>query len=369
MINLFTGNKFHVVTVVGARPQFIKAAAVSPQLLNTGVINESIIHTGQHFDSAMSDVFFDEMSIPAPRVNLGIGGGSHGQNTGRMIEALEKVFIEMSPDAVLVYGDTDSTLAAAISASKLALRLVHVEAGLRSFRRSMPEEINRVLTDHVSDVLYAPSQRAVELLDVEGIRGAKVVNVGDVMLDVAKRFSSLAKERSSVLDRLGLRPAAYQILTLHRKENVDDRMTLIRVLDAIGNASLPTVFLVHPRTAKMLAKFQIVVPLNIRLIEPVGYIDMLCLVKNCRLVLTDSGGLQKEAYFLGCPCVTLRDETEWIELLEIGVNRLTGTDPARIVQAITEMTMAVNIPEGVYGNGNAAERIANDLAKRLIAGE
>lgn len=359
--------KFQVVTVVGARPQFVKAAAVSPSLLATGIIEESIIHTGQHFDHTMSDVFFEEMGIPNPTVNLGIGGGTHGQNTGRMIEALEKVLMEQRPDAVLVYGDTDSTLAAAIAASKLGLRLVHIEAGLRSFRRAMPEEINRVLTDHVSDILYAPSHRAVELLSREGIEGSKVVNAGDVMHDVALRFSSLSKERSLVLDRLGLHPLGYQLLTLHRKENVDDPTILQRVLSAIGSAVLPTVFLVHPRTAKMISEFGIQVPTNIRLINPVGYLDMLRLVQDCSLVLTDSGGLQKEAYFLGRACITLRDETEWIELVEAGVNRLTGTDPARIANAFDDMTTVGDMPKGIYGNGNAAEKIARDLAVRLEA--
>jgi UDP-GlcNAc3NAcA epimerase len=359
---------FQVLTVVGARPQFVKAAALSPCLQATGIIEESIVHTGQHFDHAMSDVFFEEMGIPSPTVNLGIGGGTHGQNTGRMIEALEKVMMKKRPDAVLIYGDTDSTLATAIAASKLGLCLVHIEAGLRSFRRAMPEEINRVLTDHVSDILYAPSRHAVELLAKEGIKDTKVVNAGDVMFDVVKRFSAVAMERSSILKRLGLHPLQYQVLTLHRKENVDDRMTLMRVLDAVGAGALPTVFLVHPRTAKMLSEFRLVVPKNIRLIEPVGYLDMLRLVQDCKVVLTDSGGLQKEAYFVGRPCITLRDETEWIELVEIGVNRLTGTDPGRITKAIAEMVEFGEMPEGVYGDGNAAKWIAQDLAARLMAG-
>lgn len=365
MLQNATLKTFKVVTVVGARPQFVKAAALSPRLLATGIIEESIIHTGQHFDHTMSDVFFEEMNIPSPTINLGIGGGTHGQNTGRMIEALENELIEQRPDAVLVYGDTDSTLATAIAASKLGLRLVHIEAGLRSFRRAMPEEINRVLTDHVSDVLYAPSHRSVELLSREGIQGGKVVNAGDVMLDVALRFSSLSKERSLVLDRLGLHPLGYQVLTLHRKENVDNPIILQRVLNAIGDAVQPTVFLVHPRTLKMLSEFRIQVPTNIRLTNPVGYLDMLRLVQDCRLVLTDSGGLQKEAYFLGRPCITLRDETEWIELVEAGVNRLAGTDPDRIASAIDDMTSVCDMPSGIYGNGSAAEIIARDLAARL----
>ena len=361
-------NSFKVVTVVGARPQFVKAAAISPRLASTGFIHEEIIHTGQHFDRAMSDVVFEEMAIPAPTVNLGIGGGTHGQNTGRMIEGLERVFLERRPNAVLVYGDTDSTLAAAIAASKLGLRLAHIEAGLRSFRRAMPEEINRVLTDHVSDVLYAPSAQAANLLAKEGIEPDKVVISGDVMFDVVKRFSSLARERSNVLERLGVETQSYQLLTLHRKENVDDPVLLRRVLEAVGTAVKTTVFLVHPRTAKMLAEFQIKVSSRIRLVEPVGYIDMLRLIEGCSLVLTDSGGLQKEAYFLGRPCITLREETEWTELVDSGANVLAGTDPTRITNALASIKNLGAIPEGIYGDGHASEKIAQDLLSRFQAG-
>jgi UDP-GlcNAc3NAcA epimerase len=357
--------KYQIVTVVGARPQFVKAAALSPCLKATGFIEETIVHTGQHFDQRMSDVFFDELSIPSPSINLNIGGGSHGQNTGRTIEALESVFIDRKPDVVLVYGDTDSTLSAAIAASKLGLRLAHIEAGLRSFRRGMPEEINRVLTDHVSDVLYAPSQRAVELLAREGIRGENVLNVGDVMLDVVRRFRSVSRRSSSVCERLGLRPREYQLLTLHRKENVDNAVALQSALTAIGDAQTQTVFLVHPRTAKMLAELKVHVPDKIRLTDPVGYIDMLTLIESCSVVLTDSGGLQKEAYFLGRPCITLRDETEWTELVDGGANVLTGTDSARIAHALQSVRYVERVPEGIYGDGRAAEKIAADMLVRL----
>ncbi|WP_120971580.1 UDP-N-acetylglucosamine 2-epimerase (non-hydrolyzing) [Comamonas sp. lk] len=356
---------FKVITVVGARPQFVKAAALSPSLRATKMIDEIIVHTGQHFDHSMSDIFFHEMNIPAPTVNLGVGGGTHGQNTGRMIEGLEKVFLEHKPDGVLVYGDTDSTLAASIAASKLGLYLAHVEAGLRSFRRAMPEEINRVLTDHVSDVLYAPSAHAVELLAKEGISGEKVVNAGDVMFDVVNRFSSVAKNSSNVLERLCLHPQGYNLLTLHRKENVDDPEILRRVLDVIGVSRQPTVFLVHPRTAKMLDHFEINVSPLIQLVEPVGYIDMIRLIQNCSVVLTDSGGLQKEAYFLGRPCITLRDETEWTELVDVGANILVGTDPIKIEKAVESMISLNSVPYGIYGQGNAADLISQDLLMRL----
>lgn len=360
---------YNVVTVVGARPQFVKAAALSPCLRATGMINEVIVHTGQHFDHAMSDIFFHEMSIPTPKVNLGVGGGTHGQNTGRMIEGLEKVFLDQKPDGVLVYGDTDSTLAAAIAASKLGLPLAHVEAGLRSFRRAMPEEINRVLTDHVSDFLYAPSARAVELLANEGISGKQVVNAGDVMLDVVKRFSLVARERSNIIERLSLSLHGYNLLTLHRKENVDDPEIIQRVLDAIGKAALPTVFLVHPRTAKTLDKFKINIPEFIKMVEPVGYVDMIRLIQGCSIVLTDSGGLQKEAYFLGRPCITLRDETEWTELVDIGANVLVGTNPIHIAEALESLRELDAVPSGVYGQGNAAQVIAEDLLMRLSGKE
>lgn len=283
-----------------------------------------------------------------------------------MIEALEKVLMELRPDAVVVYGDTDSTLATSIATSKLGLRLAHIEAGLRSFRRAMPEEINRVLTDHVSDILYTPSRRSVELLSREGIEGEKVVNVGDVMFDVAKRFSAISKERSIVLKSLNLNPFNFQLLTLHRKENVDNPIILQRVLSVIGDINFPTVFLVHPRTAKMLSEFQIKIPKMLRLIAPVGYLDMLQLIQSCRFVLTDSGGLQKEAYFLGRQCITLRDETEWTELVDAGVNVLTGTDPSQIASAIEGVKTNSNVIAGIYGDGDAAKKIAEDLVARLM---
>lgn len=361
-------SKFRIMTVVGARPQFVKAAAVSPSLAATGVIEELIVHTGQHFDHLMSDIFFEEMGIPKPYINLGVGGGSHGQNTGRMIESLERVFLDNKPDAVLVYGDTDSTLATAIAASKLGLPLIHIEAGLRSFRRAMPEEINRVLTDHVSDILYAPSARAVQLLKNEGIHGDKVVNVGDVMFDVVKRFITISKEKSGIINRLELNGENYQLLTMHRKENVDDPFVLKSLLDAIDSIGRNTVFLVHPRTANVIKSNNIKISDRIKLLDPVGYMDMLQLIEGCSIVLTDSGGLQKEAYFLGKPCVTLRTETEWSELVEAGVNILAGTSTASVVKALNNFECKSDVPKGIYGNGNSADAIAADLLKRLQTG-
>lgn len=355
---------FKIITIVGARPQFVKAAALSPRLMETGQIEELIVHTGQHFDRSMSDVFFEEMNIPQPHVNLGIGGGSHGQNTGRMIEALERVFVEESPQAVLVYGDTDSTLAASIAASKLGVPLAHVEAGLRSYRRAMPEEINRVLTDHVSDILYAPCKSAIDHLVLEGIAREKVVNAGDVMLDVVKRFVGIANERSTILESLGLTPGRFQLMTLHRKENVDDKQSLLRIFEGIQAAQEDTLFLIHPRTAKRMDEFGIAVPSCIRTVDPLGYLDMLKLIQASKLVLTDSGGLQKEAYFLGKPCVTLREETEWTELVDAGVNVLTGSDSQLIAEAL-RINNHGDMSEGIYGSGDAAGFIARDLITRI----
>ncbi|WP_396267889.1 non-hydrolyzing UDP-N-acetylglucosamine 2-epimerase [Ideonella sp.] len=355
---------FKVVTIVGARPQFVKAAALSPRLQETGTLSETIVHTGQHFDRTMSDIFFEEMKIPDPKINLGIGGGSHGQNTGRMIEALERVFIEECPDTVLVYGDTDSTLAAAIAASKMGIKLTHVEAGLRSYRRAMPEEINRVLTDHVSDILYTPCQSAISNLLKEGIAESKIHNAGDVMLDVVRRFQGIAKTQSNIVRELNLSQARFSLMTLHRKENVDSKASLERIFSGIAQSGVDTVFLIHPRTTKMIESFGLKIPANVRVIAPVGYIDMLALIEASSLVMTDSGGLQKEAYFLNKPCVTLREETEWIELVEAKVNVLVGSNPELILSALSKTDWPVQF-NAVYGDGRAAERIAEDLLHRL----
>lgn len=352
-----------ILTVVGARPQFVKAAALSPCLARQGDVEEIIVHTGQHFDRDMSDIFFEELAISEPRFNLGIGGGSHGQNTGRMLEALELVMTEVKPDTVVVYGDTDSTLAAAISAAKLGITLAHVEAGLRSYRRAMPEEINRVLTDRIADVLYAPSAAAKSNLVREGCEPDRVVLCGDVMLDVVKRFQPVAEWRSDILERVSLGPGEYHVLTLHRKENVDDEERLRNIMQGVEASPLPIVFPVHPRTRKRLAEFGVVLPTRVIPIDPLGYLDALKLLANSRMVLTDSGGVQKEAYFLNRPCVTLRDETEWTELVEIGANVLVGADRQRIAAQL-QLSRCLSAPAGLYGDGNAAELISSDLLQR-----
>lgn len=359
-----TVTQIKIVTIVGARPQFVKAAVVSRALAAYPGIEEVLVHTGQHFDANMSDVFFTEMAIPAPRYNMHIGGGSHGENTGRMIEQLEKILVAEQPDAVLLYGDTDSTLAGALAAAKLVIPLVHIESGLRSFRRGMPEEINRIVTDRLADVLYTPSSVAVANLMREGVASERVRNTGDVMYDAVLLFKDIARTRSTILATLGLQQDGYALLTLHRKENTDDPRALADIFAALGSSGRTIVFPVHPRTRKRIAEQQVVIPANVTVIDPLGYLDTLALLQGAALLLTDSGGMQKEAYFLDRPCITLRDETEWVELVACGANVLTGADPARIAAALSSGA-AAEVPAGIYGNGDASAIIAADLWARF----
>ena len=333
----------NVITVVGARPQFIKAAVVSRAFVAIG-IDERIVHTGQHFDANMSDVFFEELGIPSPTQHLGIGGGTHGQNTGRMIEAIESVLAGDRPHVVVVYGDTDSTLAGALAAVKMHIPVAHVEAGLRSFNRRMPEEINRVLTDHAAEILFAPTEAAVEHLRAEGIAGPSVKLVGDVMYDACLLYGAKADGVSDVLARLGLQRGAYALATIHRAENTDDRNRLASILDGFG----------------------LRVPDNMRLTDPVGYLDMVMLEKHARLIATDSGGVQKEAFFHRIPCITLRDETEWVELVEAGWNRLVPPgDSGAIAAAMSEASGRLGREIFPYGSGKAAEEIAKHLREQF----
>ncbi|WP_318231850.1 non-hydrolyzing UDP-N-acetylglucosamine 2-epimerase [Cupriavidus ulmosensis] len=352
-----------VLTIIGARPQFIKAAAVSRAFRRSALFSEVIVHTGQHFDSNMSDIFFDELEIPHPDYNLGIGGGSHGQNTGRMIEAIEKVMVEERPDWILVYGDTDSTLAGAIAAVKLHIPLVHVEAGLRSFNNRMPEETNRKLTDHVSTLLLVPNVVALGNLDAEGIRGAHVMNVGDVMYDAALIFSAKAERESRVLDDLGLAPKQYILATVHRQENTDVRERLESILRAFAAACQPVVLPLHPRTRQRVAQMGLSIPGNVKVVDPVGYLDMVMLEKNASLIATDSGGVQKEAYFHQVPCITLRDETEWVELVELGWNRLASPASEGFKAVFSSIPAAGRLDAMPYGDGHAAELIAKVIAE------
>ena len=307
-----------LLTVIGARPQFIKAAMVSRAVCATDGINEVVVHTGQHFDQNMSDVFFDELQIEVPKYNLGIGGGTHGQNTGRMLEAIEAVILSESPKAVVVYGDTDSTLAGALAAAKLCVPVVHVEAGLRSYNILMPEEVNRRLTDHVSTLLLAPNEGATSILRAEGIHPSAIRNIGDVMFDAALHFGILAQAHSNILSQLGLQSGSYVLTTIHRQENTDNRNRLIRLVQAFAKCSHNIVLPLHPRTRMRLDEFDIPLSPNVIVTRPLGYLDMIMLEKNARLIATDSGGVQKEAFFHGTPCITLRDETEWPELVEMG---------------------------------------------------
>lgn len=346
-----------VVSVVGARPQFIKAAAVSRILRRQH--REILLHTGQHYDDLMSDVFFRELDLPPPDVNLGVGSASHGRQTGEMLIGIERVLLEERPDRVLVYGDTNSTLAGALATAKLGIPLAHVEAGLRSFNRAMPEEINRVVADRLSDLLFCPTQTAVENLAREGITSG-VHWVGDVMYDLLLQSLPLAERCSDILRRLGLGPGTYLLATVHRAGNTDVRENLSAIIAGLNAVGETVVFPLHPRTRHALAQWGIAPGENVRLIEPVGYLDMLILEKNARLILTDSGGVQKEAYWLGIPCLTLREETEWVETVEAGWNVLVGTSPERIVEAVHTFHPQGERP-ALFGDGRAGEKIVELL--------
>lgn len=353
-----------ILTVIGARPQFIKAAVVSRKLREREGMQEVIVHTGQHFDANMSDVFFDELDIPRPNHHLGIGGGTHGQNTGRMIEAIEDVLLQEKPDLLLVYGDTDSTLAGALAAAKLHIPVAHVEAGLRSFNRAMPEEINRVLTDHVSSKLFAPTETAVKSLAAEGIEGDSVHNVGDVMYDAALYYGDKVEQTSRILTQLGLSSKGYVLATLHRQENVDNRTRLAKILQGFAASDKPIVMPLHPRTRKRLQEFDLSLPSSVRAIDPIGYLDMVMLEKHAALIATDSGGVQKEAYFHRVSCITLRDETEWVELVGVGANRLVGADVEKIAAALVATRDEGCFGASLYGLGDAGRLIADLLMEQ-----
>ncbi|WP_422004649.1 non-hydrolyzing UDP-N-acetylglucosamine 2-epimerase [Pyruvatibacter mobilis] len=338
-----------ILTVVGARPQFIKAAAVSRAIRARDSMSEIMVHTGQHFDANMSDVFFDELEIAPPTHHLGIGGGGHGRMTGRMLEGIEEILEAGRPDWVLIYGDTNSTIAGALAAAKLHIPVAHVEAGLRSFNKRMPEEINRVLTDHVSTLLFCPTQAAVGNLAKEGVTTG-VHHVGDVMYDATLNARAKARETSDIVGQLRLEPGKYVLSTVHRAENTESRESLESVLDylkakAVG---MPVVLPLHPRTSAAAKKHGLDFD-SLTVIDPVGYLDMVALLDGCAEVLTDSGGVQKEAYFHRKPCTTLRKETEWVETIEAGWNRLwKGTD---------FKSPRTNIAD--YGDGKSAEQILN----------
>lgn len=359
-----------IVTIVGARPQFIKAAAVSRaiQQSKSESVSEVIVHTGQHYDENMSGVFFSELGIPRPVYNLEISGGGHGSMTGRMLEAIEGVYLKEKPDWVLIYGDTNSTLAGALAAAKLHIPIAHVEAGLRSFNMRMPEEINRILSDRVSSLLFCPTETAVNNLKAEGITKG-VNNVGDVMYDVALYYRDKAREQSDILNRLRLVGKPYVLATCHRAENTDDPQRLCEIMQALSDisAQLPLVFPVHPRTRKLITDQGLSHYLDgLVILEPLPFLDMVALEQAARIILTDSGGVQKEAFFYNVPCVTMRDETEWVETVHLGRNKLVGASRTIIVTAVAQILteLFVATPAAPYGQGSAAEKIVLQLANK-----
>ena len=351
-----------LVTVLGARPQFIKAAPVSRVLKEN--FEEILVHTGQHYDFEMSKIFFDELELAEPDVNLGIQSSQHGEQTGKMLAGIEGILLDERPAAVLVYGDTNSTLAGALAGVKLHIPVFHVEAGLRSFNRSMPEEINRVLTDHVAELLFCPTATAVNNLHAEGIHQG-VYLTGDVMYDAAIYNAELAEIKSDIIKSLDLTAGSYYLATVHRPANTDHQLNLENVFNAFGSLEMDVVLPLHPRTRNALNEFAVSVPDNVRTIDPVGYLDMLILEKNARAIITDSGGIQKEAYIFGVPCITLREDTEWWETVEVGWNKLVGADPEQIVTAVQTASVQAERPD-LFGDGKAAEKIVDLIKKEYL---
>ncbi|WP_035288372.1 UDP-N-acetylglucosamine 2-epimerase (non-hydrolyzing) [Clostridium sp. KNHs214] len=342
-----------IITIVGARPQFIKAAAVSNIIRKEH--EEVLIHTGQHYDENMSKVFFEELNIPKPDYNLGVGSGSHGKQTGEMLSKLEEIYLKEKPDLVLVYGDTNSTLAGALAASKLLIPVAHVEAGLRSFNKAMPEEQNRILTDHISELLFVPTTTAENNLKNEGvIKG--VHNVGDVMFDAVLHFKKLSQEKSKILKKIGLEDEEFILTTIHRAENTNDINRLKNIIEALNESDEKIVLPLHPRTKKYIEDYGLKFGENIKVIEPIGYLDMISLEMHAKKIVTDSGGVQKEAFFMGKPCVTMRDETEWVETVQNGWNVIVGTNKEAILQNIKNF-IPKEEQKNIFGDGHAGDRI------------
>ncbi len=348
-----------IVTILGARPQFIKAGTVSREIAKYNEIQEVIVHTGQHFDANMSDIFFDEMKIPKPDYNLDINGLGHGAMTGQMLEKIEEVLLKEKPDWVMVYGDTNSTIAGALAASKLHIKVAHVEAGLRSFNMNMPEEINRILTDRISNILFCPTQSAIDNLENEGYKtlDIEIIKNGDVMQDGALFYKDLAvKPEVELVDE-------YILSTIHRAENTDDPQRLKAIFEALNEIAkeIQIVLPLHPRTKNILKTSNVELSTNISIIEPIGYLKMVYLIKNAKMIMTDSGGLQKEAFFFEKPCITLRDETEWVELIENKFNVLGGADKARIIDLYHTYEFNNDFSIDLYGGGKASEIIVKEL--------
>jgi UDP-GlcNAc3NAcA epimerase len=354
-----------ILTIIGARPQFVKAATLSREIKKHSQSQEIIVHTGQHFDANMSDIFFEEMDIPKPNYNLNINGLSHGAMTGQMLDGIERIVLNEMPDVVLVYGDTNSTLAGALAAKKMQIKVAHVEAGLRSFNMQMPEEINRILTDRLSDWLFCPTDTAINNLKNEGFEKftSKIIKTGDVMEDAALFYAQKAEIKSNIIEALNLKGKNYILATIHRAENTDIIENLLSIIKAFNllNKKIPVIVPLHPRTKKIIEQNSMTI--NFTIIDPVGYFDMIMLLKNCTLVITDSGGLQKEAFFFRKYCITTREQTEWIELIENGYNYITGTETETIVN-ISLALISKEFPEiiNLYGNGKACENICQELA-------
>lgn len=378
-----------ILTIIGARPQIIKAAALSRAIKNnfSDKIKEVIVHTGQHYDENMSQVFFDELNIPSPNYNLNVGSGSHGKQTAVMIEKIEEVLLKEKPNCIVLYGDTNSTLAGAIAASKIQVPVVHIEAGLRSFNKSMPEEINRIMCDHVATLLFSPTKAGYENLKKEGFLennsapysfdNPKIYHCGDVMYDNSLHFSSVAENKTTILQKLELKENSFLLATIHRNNNTDESDRLIAIFSAINKIALKekiaVVIPLHPRTAKLLkqnlsADLYDTVTKNtlIKIIEPVSFLEMIALEKNAKLILTDSGGVQKEAFFFEKPCVILRSETEWIELVECGAATIADADEAKIIKAFEKYNNNNNLSfPPLFGNGKAAEFICGEILKNI----
>jgi UDP-GlcNAc3NAcA epimerase len=361
-----------ILTILGARPQFIKASAVSQVISQSSLLSEVVVHTGQHFDKNMSDVFFSELGMATPKYNLGIHGGGHGSMTGQMLSAIEGVLLREKPDAVMVYGDTNSTLAGALAAVKLHVPIAHVESGLRSFNMRMPEEVNRILTDRISTWLFAPTVSAAQHLREEGMLEEQILHVGDVMYDVARHFGERVGVEGGLLGRLDLRPGSYILLTVHRAENTDNMQRLEVIVAAMERVAAvsPVVWPLHPRTRTTLQRHDFLKRLTtagVHLIDPISYLEMVQLEKFAALIATDSGGVQKEAYFCQVPCVTLRDETEWTELVDAGWNRLAPPDnPELVSQALINAIGSRGRTVDPYGGGDAAVKVVARLTEDLV---
>lgn len=368
-----------IVTVIGARPQFVKAAVISRAIGEKyrGRIEETIVHTGQHYDQNMSDIFFDELSIPKPKYNLEIGSGSHGRQTGEMLIEIEKVLLSDKPDLLMIYGDTNSTIAGALAASKLHIPVAHIEAGLRSFNMLMPEEQNRILSDHLSQYLFCPTDTAISNLVKEGIYNGKQIRTsankpisvqkcGDVMFDAIIYYSSRISATPKILEQLGVLPNEYALATIHRAENTDDPNRLSEIFKAFSLIADRIVLSLHPRTKKFIAEYKMTIPSNVILTEPIGYLDMIALERDARVILTDSGGVQKEAFFVKTPCVTLRDETEWVETVESGWNVLPGIGIDAITTAYRNAIARdwSSVAQADYfGDGSSAQSILDEVLR------